>query len=210
MDFSRAFNYPRNDPGWLTKLLIMGVVTCVPIVNFAAFGYMLEGIRRVSRGDESTLPEWDNFGGYFMDGARVFVTMLVYMLPIFLVLALSIGAAVAAGDDAGGIAVLFANLFQMFWQFLFWIVYPAMLIRLAFSPGWGAGFDFGGIMSTITRNVGSYVMVLLGTILFGIVGGLGVIACFVGILLTAPYAQMSIAHLFAQLARETDNSALYS
>jgi len=51
MDIGRAFNYPRNDPGWVTKMLILGVVSIVPILNLAGFGYMIEGLRRVARGD---------------------------------------------------------------------------------------------------------------------------------------------------------------
>ena len=215
MDIGKAFNYPRNDPGWLTKLLILGLVSCVPILNLAGFGFALEAVRRVSRGEESTLPEWDNFGGYFMDGARVLVTMLVYCIPIFLALGAVFGVAIATSSNGEpgpvfGLLMVLAQLFQIFWQFLIWAVTPALMLRLAFDPGWGAGFDFGGMMGTVTRNVGSYVMVLLMTVAFGFVGALGALACFVGLLITLPYSQMAIAHLLGQLARETAEPASYS
>lgn len=206
MDIGRAFNYPRNDPGWITKLLIFGVVSMVPIVNLAGVGYMMEAIRRVTRGEDSTLPEWDNFGGYFMDGLRFAVTVFVYMLPVLLIVGVAIGMAAASGREDGGaagIVMLLANLFQLFYQFIFWVIWPALIINLAFNPGFGAGFQFGKMMATATRNVGSYVMVLLMTIVFGIVGMLGILACGIGLLLTIPYAQLGAAHLFGQLARET-------
>jgi len=213
MDISRAFSYPRNDPGWLSKMLIMGVVSVVPILNLSAFGYMMEGIRRVSQGNDQTLPDWDNFGGYFMDGLRVMVTAMVYSIPLFLVLGAVFGVALMSGDDGEamvGVIGLVANLFQLFWQFVLWVIWPSMLLLVAFNPGWGAGFDFGALMGNITRNVGSYVMVLLMTMAFSLVGALGILVCFVGILLTAPYAQMCTAHLIGQLAREGSNPATYS
>lgn len=203
MDIGRAFNYPRNDPGWVTKMLILGLVSIVPILNLAGFGYMIEGLRRVARGDEATLPEWDNFGGYFMDGLRVGVTYLVYALPLLLVVGVVVGMAIAAGDDGGavGLVSLLANLFQLFWQFLMWVVWPALVLQVAFREGWAVGFDFAAMMASVTRNVGAYVMVLVMTIAFGILGSMGILACGVGILITAPYAQMCTAHLFGQLAQ---------
>jgi hypothetical protein len=203
MDIGRAFNYPRNDPGWVTKMLILGLVSIVPILNLAGFGYMIEGLRRVARGDEATLPEWDNFGGYFMDGLRVGVTYLVYAIPLLLVVGVVIGMAIASGDDGGamGLVSLLANLFQLFWQFLMWVVWPALVLQVAFREGWAVGFDFSAMMASVTRNVGAYVMVLVMTIAFGILGSLGILACGVGILITAPYAQMCTAHLFGQLAQ---------
>jgi len=197
----------------LTKMLIMGVVSVVPIVNLAGMGYMVEGIRRVSRGDDESMPDWDNFGGYFMDGLRIAVTAMVYALPIFLALGVLFGVALASGErgeGAAGLMGLLVNLFQMFWQLVMWVVWPSMLIQLAFNPGWGVGFDFGALLGNITRNVGSYVMVLLMTVAFGIVGSLGILACIVGILLTAPYAQMCTAHVIGQFAREGSHPATYS
>ena len=61
--------------------------------------------------------------------------------------------------------------------------------------------DFAAMMASVTRNVGAYVMVLVMTIAFGILGSMGILACGVGILITAPYAQMCTAHLFGQLAQ---------
>ncbi len=203
MDIGRAFNYPRNDPGWVTKMLILGVVSVVPILNLAGFGYMIEGLRRVARGDDSALPEWDNFGGYFSDGLRILVTYLVYALPLLLILGVFIGITIASGEhgDSLGLLGLLVNLFQLFWQFVLWVVWPALVIQVAFRPGWGVGFDFGALMGTVTRNVGAYVMALVMTVAFGILGSVGILACGVGVLITAPYAQMCTAHLFAQLAQ---------
>ncbi|NMA27083.1 MAG: DUF4013 domain-containing protein [Burkholderiales bacterium] len=204
MDISRAFSYPRNDPRWFGKLLSLGLISIFPIVNLIGMGYMVEALRRVARGDEATLPEWDNYGGYFMDGLRVTVTYMVYALPLLLVIGVLLGVVIASGNDEArgmGLLSMLANLFQMFWQFLLWVVWPALLLQVAFREGWAVGFDFAAMMSNITRNIGAYVMVLVMTVAFGILGTLGILACGVGILITGPYAQMCMAHLFGQLAQ---------
>jgi len=36
MDFGKAVSFTFDDPDWITKVAIGGVVTLVPILNFAA------------------------------------------------------------------------------------------------------------------------------------------------------------------------------
>ena len=85
MDIGKSFSYVFEDQQWHQKVLIGGIISLIPIVNFAATGYFLEQTKRVTEARELPLPEWDNFGGYFMKGLMTFVATFVYSLPAILI-----------------------------------------------------------------------------------------------------------------------------
>ena len=89
MDIGSSFTYMFQDKDWIKKILIGGVVGFIPIVNFAAIGYMIQIIRNVREGQTLPLPEWDEFGKYFVDGLWIFLIFLVWAIPIIVVACLS-------------------------------------------------------------------------------------------------------------------------
>jgi len=51
MDIGKAFSFVTEDSDALKKILIGGIISMIPIVNFAAMGYIVEVIRRVANDD---------------------------------------------------------------------------------------------------------------------------------------------------------------
>ncbi|PWH20913.1 MAG: hypothetical protein DDG58_00470, partial [Ardenticatenia bacterium] len=84
MDIGIAFSYMFQDRDWLKKILIGGVISLIPIVNFAALGYVVQLVRNVRDGQDLPLPEWDQFGEYFVSGLYLFLVYVVYAIPIIL------------------------------------------------------------------------------------------------------------------------------
>jgi hypothetical protein len=198
-----------DDENWIKKILIGGVVSLIPIVDFAAIGYLIQVIRNVRDGQPTPLPEWDQFGKYFMDGLWVFLIVLVYMIPILLLLCLQlVGGAVATGAknesaaNAFGIVSACFSCLMGLWGLLVGIVIPAVLVRYAEVGEFMAGFRFGEVFSVITSNVGSYVIVLLLIWVASFIGELGVIVCIVGIIFTAFWANLVSGNLLGQLAAQ--------
>ncbi|WP_158279879.1 DUF4013 domain-containing protein [Coraliomargarita sinensis] len=78
-------------PGFWLKVLVGGLLSFVPVVNFLAFGYLLrlgKGVRRTGR---VALPDWDDWAGLFTDGLKFAVVWLAYwLLPLLLALAFSV------------------------------------------------------------------------------------------------------------------------
>jgi len=54
------------------------------------------------------------------------------------------------------------------------------------------------VVANALSNLGAWVMLILVAILAGFVGGLGAIACGVGVLFTSFYAQCVIGHALGQ------------
>ena len=209
MNIGSAFTYMFDDENWIKKILIGGVVAIIPIVNFAALGYLIQVIRNVRDGQPLPLPEWDQFGKYFMDGLWIFLIILVYMIPIILLACLQgIGGAVVAGADNENAASAFGIISTCFscltalWGILVGILIPAILIRYAEVGEFMAGFRFSEVFGVVTANVGSYVIVLLLMWVASFVGELGVILCVVGIIFTAFWANLVSGNLLGQLAAQ--------
>jgi hypothetical protein len=73
--------------------------------------------------------------------------------------------------------------------------------------GFAAAFDFRTIFRRATLYPGMTVLVWLMAIVAGIIGFLGVIVIFIGLLFTLPYAFAVNANLYGQFAQRTERAA---
>jgi hypothetical protein len=182
------------------------VVTLIPIVQFAALGYVIQVVRNVRDGQQLPLPEWDQFGQYFMDGLWLFLIGLVWSLPILLVVCLQVagGAILAENQDAAeafGVASACFTCLYILWGLVLLIVSPAIAIRYAEVGQFMSGFQFSEIFSVITADVGQYIVVLLLMVLaMYIIAPLGIILCIVGVYLTQFWSYLVTGNLIGQLA----------
>jgi hypothetical protein len=72
------------DSTWILKCLLGAVLLAVPVLHFFACGYFYEVMNRVRRGEEPSLPEWEDWRRLFMNGVATFVIFLVFTAaPLF-------------------------------------------------------------------------------------------------------------------------------
>lgn len=85
-----SLKYPLKN--WV-KLIILGVILLIPVVNLIGLGYFLKAIRSTFEGS-NLLPGFDNMGNLFLNGIKLFVVCLIYsVIPlIFFILALILGS----------------------------------------------------------------------------------------------------------------------
>jgi hypothetical protein len=199
MDIGRAFTYPFEDKDWLKKIAIGGVVTIVPIVNFIAVGYAFRTLRNLLDGQETPLPEWDDWGGDFMLGLIPALAGIVYQIPTWILSVIS--GIVARGDSgaAGLLGLVFGCLSAVYGLVLFAIM-PAMYLRYARTGEFNTFFQFPEAIAFIRENLSEYIitvlMILVAFIAASIVGG---VACGIGVIFTTFIAGLVSAHLLAQL-----------
>jgi len=213
MDIGSSFTYMFEDEDWIKKILIGGLVALIPIVNFAAIGYLVQIIRNVRDGQTLPLPEWDQFGRYFMDGLWVFLILLVWSLPIiFLACLQGVGGAVLAENEdlmaAYGILSACFGCLMALWGIVVGIASPAIMIRYAEVGEFMAGFRFGEVFSLIRANIGSYLIVVLLIWLAGFIASFGVILCVVGVIFTQFWSYLVSGNLMGQLAAQQQSSEL--
>lgn len=213
MDIGSSFSYMFQDKDWIKKILIGGLVAFVPIVNFAAIGYTIQIIRNVRAGQPLPLPEWDQFGQYFVDGLWIFLIFLVWAIPIIVVSCLyGIGAAaLGQNEDMASAVGLISACFwcvMVLWGLVIAAVSPAIMVRYAEIGEFMAGFRFSEIFDVITSNVGNYIIVIILIWVAGLIASLGVILCVVGVIFTQFWSYLVAGNLMGQLAAQSESTEL--
>ncbi len=223
IDIGRAAQHPFEDQNWISRFLIGGLINIVPILNFAGFGYAIDHLKSVSRGQDIPLPTWDDLGAKFVTGLKLAVVNLILALPMFVIVCVaSVLPALGAGaGDAGNDAIAAAFLGTStvllcvvgVYGLALALLAPAIYIQLARTDTIAACLRLGELWAIARRNLGDYilsivVLIAAGIVIGVIVGVINIIPCIGQIvtlalgLLILPYLQVLSAHLFGQYARQ--------
>lgn len=212
MDIGKSFTYMFEDPNWIMKILIGGIVSMIPIVNFAGLGYGATALKNIAEGSQNPLPEWGNFGDHFMKGLYVFVGVLVYVSPIILVYCCmgilttvlgGVGGSTTSGDAGGALAGIISLLSICMSCLVFVlalavaVMYPAAYTRFAMTNQLASFWDFRGNFDLIKNNASNYIIAILIAWVASFVAGFGVILCFIGVIFTSFWSQLVSSHVFA-------------
>ena len=224
LDIGKAFTFPMEDQKWVAKLAIGGGLILAGIITIVGwlftfpvvFGYLAMLTRNVINGNLQPLPEWDNWGERWIEGVKMFVVGLVYSLPVIILrVVLTVPGAILANSSNNGVATtggvlnLAGGCLSFILQLAVAVVLPAALARFAVSGSIGDGLKFAEVFATVRQNIGMYVVVaLMSTFVAGFIGGIGVIACFVGAAFTSFYAYLMTFHLYGQAYRNTQGAPI--
>ena len=178
----------------MTKLLIAAVMVVIPVFGWLVLaGYALRITRQVAGGSDLPLPEWQDWGELFLDGLKALGIAFIWTLPTTIIsVCLRFGT-----DDSAGV-ILLTNCLTLPISLALGFVLPAALARLATTGSFNAGLEVGRVIETVRRDPADYLIVLLFGFVAGFLAAAGLIALCVGVLVTIPYAQFMLAHLYGQ------------
>lgn len=85
-----VFKFPFQGPNWQSRFMVGAALTFansfIPFVPLVfVYGYFLQVMRQAAKGEDLSLPAWDDWGKLGMDGLRAILVGLVYLLPGMLV-----------------------------------------------------------------------------------------------------------------------------
>jgi hypothetical protein len=129
-DLGKAFSFPFREPDWGSKLVIGSLVIFLCIFGIGIpviVGYLIRVTQRVMRREEHVLPEWSDLGVMFVTGFKYCVVYLIYILPVFALMAPLIALGIAAGLSDGNDAVGAVMLIYLFGMTLLMIPYSLFL-----------------------------------------------------------------------------------
>jgi hypothetical protein len=221
MDIGKAFTFVFDDEDWIMKILIaaaillvgtlLGILVIPAIVAIALLtGYGVEITRRVIHGHAQALPQWDNWGELIADGLKVIVIGIVYALPIIiLAIFVSVPMEILADYGATRSGLSFLETMSAFvsvalscvnllWAVLMSLVLPAAIGRFAAEGELASAFRFGEIIALVRDNLATYAITAVMVWATGIMAGLGLLLCLIGVFFTAVYAELVTGHLYGQ------------
>ncbi|MBO9325151.1 MAG: DUF4013 domain-containing protein [Roseiflexus sp.] len=208
MEIGKAFSCVTEDEQWITKVLIGGLIQFIPLLGtIATVGYSYRVAQNVARGSLRPLPAWGEFGDFLGRGFMGLIIGIVYLLPFFVLYGVFLfltvaGAAVAEDSEAvaGVLGLLGLCLIplQLVVVLVCGFASLAAIMRYLATDSLGEAFKFGEVIAILRNHIGSFLMILVVSILAGLVASLGVIACGVGTLFTGFYAQCVIGHVIGQ------------
>ena len=216
MNFGKSFTYIFEDPDWFSKLWKPVLCGLIPIVGqFVLQGYILNVTKNVIQGHQHPLHEMD-FGEDLSAGWRLFLVQLVYALPfvilfgiLFAILIPVLYGGTSNGDfessvRVGGIvAQLIISLLSFLVSIVYFLIFPVITAHVAVKGSFKAGFEFKEMFAIVKRNIASWLMVLGGSLLASFIAPAGAIVFFIGVIVTAAYASLIVAHLQGQAYRES-------
>lgn len=231
MNVDKSFSYPFEDKDWLSKLGLGAVISMVPILNFAWYGYLVDIIRNVMHHAAEPLPTWDDLSKKFNEGLILFAAGLIYASPILIAVCLSLAMILSSSllsensntQDIGetllqaGGALLYGLLcVLLLYGLVLSILYPAILILFAREGTFASCFKLGEAFTLIRKNTAPFFVAWALSIAASL--GVGLIVGFVNLvvswipcigwivglalgLASAAYSTAVYAHLFGQFGR---------
>jgi hypothetical protein len=223
MDIGKSFGYVFEDPDWITKVLVGSLIVLISIVlspilvgllGFAIlYGYGLEVLGNVRRGETVPLPAWqDRWGEWLILGLKLLVATFVWGLPIIVFsVFMTIGGALTdsqGGEVIGGLLLACFGCLMALWTILLLVVTPGIYVRLADTERLSSALQFADIIAFTRDNLGDVLIAVIvyavaSTIIALVAGLVGALLCLVGLIVTIPvatfYTTLVQSHLYAQV-----------
>lgn len=193
-----AFAWPFRDPQWPGKIAIIGLILAVPIAGQVnGLGWMLAALDGLRRGEHGLPPA--HFG-YLGRGVRLFAVNLVYGAALALIVLILVVPTIAiAGSEGRSSSVNAAVVALAF--LLDALVFSvsslgSLALYFAMAPivletgraGIGGGLNVVRIFRAMRATPTNTLIAGLMLIAAGLIGGFGIVACFVGVLFTSACA----------------------
>lgn len=139
----------KATPGYVGKLLVLGLIMCVPILNFVVAGYLLHWSREVPFGGKTPMPAKYVTGKNFEFGFYAFVIALVVSLVVGIV------------GMVFGLIPLLGGLLYLAVMLVGTVAANLMQMRMIMGYTIGDGFNVKDVWNVAKRNWGQLLLVTL-------------------------------------------------
>lgn len=209
MDFSRAIKYIFNEPNWVKKILLTGLISVIPFFGLIyLIGWIAEIAERVRKNSYLLLPEKFSIS-YFTEGLKLALTGLIYCVPYFVIsmgiravdwiwIRIFNGFLENAGSSFWG---FINNAFGFIYFFCFLFIIPCVLCIYLEQRNIRDTLQFKRIYLMIKNDNKTFLYLLLALILCIIVASFGISVFFIGVIFTLPFGAAIYSYLVGETAK---------
>lgn len=212
LDFVGCLKAFTSDPGWLGKLLVGSLITlvgCLILPLPLLIGYQFRVLKLSAAGAPRPFPEWEDWGGLFVDGLKVLAVMIPHQLALFAGVGLPIFAIMAVsgalGEERGGpfvlLLVLPLALVGVVALVAFAVYIQAALVRLVETGDIAAAFQPAENLAFLKRNVTPLLLAFAVLLVTNTIAQFGMCLCYVGLIPTTLWSQLTFHYALGQVAR---------
>lgn len=183
--FSKGFELFKKDMGtFILAFIFAGFFSIIPIFTFLAFGNFIKIARKVNQGQQVSATEifnFENFGTYF----KLFLILLVLVFLVEIPMILLMPSANQLGETSPYSSMFFVAIFLGIFIAIYYIFLKAYyIIALISLENVSSIREAWSISKEMTR--GNLLMMFLFVIITSLIGQIGIIACFIGVIISAP------------------------
>ncbi len=201
-NLNNSFAFARKLFSDFGRLVILIVLDIIPIVNLIVTGYASRVLKE-SLGADSP-PKLENYGDLFIDGLKIVIASIIYMLIPLILIAAGFGSFLAAMVTGGGPNLMWGGftpaymgllggtgvvlvLVGLLVAFVMLILLAAGIAHMIKTGKFGKAFAFGEILNVIGKiGWGKYIAwLILIVILAAIVGAIAGAIPYVGWIIAA-------------------------
>lgn len=216
LDIGLIITAPTKDKDWLKKCAIMGLLMLIPVAGALNLSGWVKTIaeRRLAGGpDVDTLPEAGLH--YISPGWKFFLAYLPLMGIFFLLMIVGgavAGVAVAVGTKGGGggsqaaeaiamgvVVLMYVGL--LVFALVMAVVGPAITFLHVVDGEPYASVQFKKMWEVMQLGGTQYLLLFVAVLVAGMIGQLGVIACYFGLFVTLPFSQAMTGVAVAEYAK---------
>ena len=210
LDYFSPFSYLFKDRDWLKKFTVASLLTYTLIGAAPVFGWMIEIVRRVGKGEEPLLPEWKDWKLFWKLGGKFALVNAFWLLPLLLAAILLYLPLIFSNQLQGEtMLVIFGGTlccvlgFLFVYAIIYSFFFPAMMVVLAeVGSAWKAMNPLH-LWKAARPHFSGYLLVFL-IVGMALVNIILLLSAFTLFLLLPPmlvYAGLVTAHYAGQLGR---------
>lgn len=209
LDHGAPFGYLFRDRSWLRKLALASLLTLTLVGAAPVFGWTLEIVRRVSKGDQPAVPELKDWKTFWRLGGQFALVNAVWLLPVLLAVIVlylplifteQLQTAILA---VWGATLCCVTLFLTTYSIIYAFLLPAMMVLLARTGSARQAMNPVQLWRTARPRFFDYLMVFLivGVALLNVILIAAALTLFLLLVPLLVYAGLVAAHYAGQLAR---------
>lgn len=208
IDLAAAARAGMADPNWIPTVAMVGVATFVPLLGqLVHLGWARRLAAQLRAGEPVPLPAVDLVEDV-QAGVAPFAAVLNLAVPAGVIATLTVvpGAIMSSVTEGGALAVVGALLSGLGFVLLMLLNLVAIvtlpeLLRRGFRGEMTPLLSPMESIQAIRARPSAYATVALGVFLAQMLGGLGTLVCYLGVVITAPLGLAMAAHVVDQWDR---------